>query len=206
MNANPNVYGLLAPFATPEAVLSATRRARQAGYRAMDAYTPYPVEGLSLELGMRRSRIPSVVFIGGIVGAVTGFFMQYYAMAVNYPLNSGGRPLNSWPMFVPIAFEVLILVAALSAFISMILLNGLPHPNHPIFNVREMAKASQDRFLLCIEAIDPQFDMAGTSAFLAGLESAGPVVIVPIEPDAIEESEAGEEPAPGRRQPATVES
>jgi hypothetical protein len=206
MNAIPNVYGLLVSFETPEAVLKGTRRARQAGYRSMDAYTPYPVEGLSLELGMRRSRIPSVVFIGGIVGAVAGFFMQYYAMAVNYPVNSGGRPLNSWPMFVPIAFEVLILVAALSAFISMVLLNGLPHPNHPIFNVREMARASQDRFLLCIEAIDPLFDLSATTVFLAGLESAGPVVVVPIEPEAIEESEPGAEEAPGRRQPAAIES
>ncbi|HEY2250533.1 MAG TPA: DUF3341 domain-containing protein, partial [Planctomycetaceae bacterium] len=186
MNALPNIYGLLVPFATPDAVLKGTRQARQAGYRSMDAYTPYPVEGLSFELGMRRSRIPSVVFVGGIVGATAGFFMQYYAMAVNYPLNAGGRPLNSWPMFVPIAFEVLILVAALSAFISMILLNGLPHPNHPVFNVPEMARASQDRFFLCIEAVDPLFDLPTTSAFLAGLESAGPVVVVPIEPEAIE--------------------
>lgn len=197
------LHGLMVQFLTPEAVLLATRRTRQAGYREFDAYTPYTVEGLAAELGMRRSRIPSIVLIGGIVGAGTGFFMQYYTMAVDYPLNSGGRPLFSWPAFIPITFEMLILVAALAAFLSMILLNGLPHPNHPVFNVPEFARASQDRFFLCIEATDPQFDLEATAKFLSDLNPEGDVIAVPIAPEAIEEP-ASEE-GPGVATAATME-
>jgi len=112
------VWGLMVEFSSPGDVLAATRAARQAGYRRMDAYTPYAVEGLATELGMRRSRIPSIVLIGGLVGAAVGFWMQYYSMAIDYPFNAGGRPANSWPTFVPIMFEVTILVSALSAFLS----------------------------------------------------------------------------------------
>ncbi len=187
MSQTPAIYGLMAEFLTPEAILSATRRARQAGYRAMDAYTPYTVDGLSVELGMQPSRIPSVVLVGGLVGCGAAYFMQYFAMAVDYPVNAGGRPYHSWPAFIPIAFEVLILVASLAAFLSMLLLNGLPHPNHPVFNVPEFVRASQDRFFLCIEASDAQFALESTTAFLASLEPIGEVHIVPIAPEAVEE-------------------
>ena len=132
--------------------------ARQAGYREMDAYTPYPVEGLADRVGLQRSRIPSIVLIGGVGRRGVGFFMQYYSMAVNYPFNVGGRPPNSWPVFIPIAFEVMILVASFAAFFGMMFLNGLPQPHHPVFNVPQFARASQDRFFLCIEATDPRFD------------------------------------------------
>lgn len=193
MSPETRIHGLMAEFLTPEAILDATRRARRAGFRAMDAYTPYTVEGLAVELGMRRSRIPSIVLIGGLVGAGVGFFMQYYAMAVNYPLNVGGRPVNSWPVFIPISFEVLVLVASLAAFLSMLLLNGLPHPNHPIFNVPQFARASQDRFFLCIESSDPRFDLKTTREFLASLNPHGDVIVVPIAPEAIEETEPDQE-------------
>lgn len=190
MTAEIKVHGLMAQFLTPEAVLDATRQARQEGFRAMDAYTPYTVEGLAAELGLRSSRIPSIVLIGGIVGAGTGFFMQYYSMSISYPFNSGGRPYNSWPVFIPIAFEVLILVAALAAFLGMVILNGLPHPNHPVFNVPEFARASQDRFFLCIESTDGRFDIKTTAAFLASLNPSGEIIVVPIAPEAVEEADA----------------
>jgi hypothetical protein len=145
----------------------------------MDAYTPYPVRGLPEELGMRRSIIPKLVLIGGLAGAAAGFGMQYFTNAIDYPLNAGGRPLNSWPVFVPIAFEVLVLVASFSAVLGMFFLNGLPKPYHPVFNVPQFVRASQDRFFLCIEATDPQFDSAGTAQFLASLGPEGQVVEVP---------------------------
>ena len=138
---------------------------------------------------MRASRIPSVVFIAGLVGAGAGFFMQYYSMAYNYPLNVGGRPVNSWPVFIPITFEVLILVASLAAFLAMILLNGLPHPNHPVFNVPEFAHASQDRFFLCIESSDERFELESTANFLSSLGPHGRVLVVPIALEAVEEPE-----------------
>jgi hypothetical protein len=173
------IYGLLAEFLTAQEILDATRSASEAGYRQMDAYAPYAVEGLAAELGMRRTRIPSVVLCAGLIGAGVGFFMQYWSMAVDYPFNVGGRPLNSWPVFIPITFELLVLVASFAAFLGMLFLNGLPHPHHPLFNVPRFARASQDRFFLCIEATDPLFDAAKTAEFLERLAPHGPIVEVP---------------------------
>ncbi len=167
MTPNPAIHGLMAEFETAQQILEATRRAREAGYCDMDAYTPYTVEGLSAELGLPRTRVPFVVLVAGIVGASTGFFMQWYSMAIDYPFNVGGRPLNSWPVFVPIAFELTVLVAAFGALFGMLFLNGLPRPHHPVFNVPSFERASQDRFFLCIEAIDPKFDLEQTRRFLA---------------------------------------
>jgi hypothetical protein len=169
MTPKTPVYGVMAEFETPQQVLEATRRARRAGYTHMDAYTPYSVEGLSAELGLRRSRVPFIVLVAGLIGAASGFFMQYYSMAINYKLNAGGRPLNSWPVFIPITFEVLVLVASLSAFFGMLFLNGLPRLYRPVFNVPRFARATQDRFFLCIEATDPHFERAATRQFLASL-------------------------------------
>lgn len=166
------IFGLMAEFETPQAVLQAARRAREAGYEKMDAYTPYSVEGLAAELGLPRTRVPFVVFMGGLVGAGIGFFMEFYSMAVDYPFNVGGRPPNSWPVFVPIAFEVMVLVASFSALLGMLFLNGLPRPHHPVFNVPRFEHASQDRFFLCIEATDPKFDLAQTRQFLTELKPA----------------------------------
>jgi len=171
------IFGLMAEFETAQQVLQATRQAREAGYVDMDAYTPYAVEGLSAELGLPRTRVPFVVMVAGLIGAAVGFFMQYYSMAISYPFNVGGRPDNSWPVFVPIMFEVMVLVAAFATLLGMFFLNGLPRPHHPVFNVPEFERASQDRFFLCIEAADPKFDPEQTRAFLSGL---APIAVMEV--------------------------
>ena len=162
-------YGLMAEFDTPTAIVAAARRAYAEGYRRMDTYTPFPVEGLAEELRFHRTRVPLIVLLGGLAGCLGGYFLQYWIMALYWPVNVGGRPLNSWPMFIPVTFELTVLVAALSAVLGMLALNGLPHPYHPVFNVPRFALASQDRFFLCIEASDPRFDRAGTRYFLESL-------------------------------------
>ncbi len=164
------VFGVMAEFSRPEALVVAARRAREGGYRMMDAYTPFPVEGLTEALGVRHTRVPLYVLIGGILGGAGGFLMQYYAAAIGYPLNVGGRPLNSWPAFIPITFELTILAAGLTAAISMIAMNGLPQPYHPAFNAPGFERATSDRFFLCIESADPKFDPATTRSFLEGLK------------------------------------
>ncbi|MCC6417857.1 MAG: DUF3341 domain-containing protein [Gemmataceae bacterium] len=187
MKPRTAIHGVMAEFATPQAILLAARRARQEGYQKMDAYTPYAVEGLSDELGLRRTRVPFVVLMAALVGAGVGFWMQYYTMAVNYPLNVGGRPHNSWPAFIPITFEVMVLVSGFAALIGMLLLNGLPQPYHPVFNLPRFLEASQDRFFLCIEATDPQFDRERTRQFLASL-NPDRVMEVPHYEDAVREA------------------
>lgn len=165
------VYGLLAEFPEGEALLEAARQARAAGYRQMNGYTPFPVHGLSQALGQQPSRLPLLVLIGGIAGGSAGYFMQYYASVISYPINVGGRPLHSWPAFVPITFELTVLGAAFAAFFGMLALNGLPHPYHPLFNVPEFSLASRNRFFLCIQAGDPLFDLQETRRFLEGFEA-----------------------------------
>lgn len=166
------LHGLMAEFLRPDDLLRAARRAHEEGYRRMDAYSPLPVHGLAETLGFHRTRLPLLVFAGGAIGAVGGFFLQYWLNAVDYPLNVGGRPLNSWPSFIVVSFEMTILVAALTAVLGMFALNGLPRPNHPVFNAEAFARASRDRFFLCIETGDPLFDPERTRAFLASLEPA----------------------------------
>lgn len=163
-------YGVMASFAEPHDLIAATRAARTAGYRAMDTYTPFPVEELDHELGMTHTRLPWIVFAAGVLGAIGGFGLQYYCAVIAYPLNVGGRPLNSWPAFIPVTFETTILAAALAAVFGMLALNGLPTPYHPLFNVPEFGLASRDRFFLCIESTDPKFDVETVSAFLLTLQ------------------------------------
>lgn len=173
MKPRPPLYGLMAEFDTPEDLLTAARRAHQAGYRNLDAYTPFPIHGLAEAIGFHRTRLPLVVLIGGIVGCVAGYLLQYFVSVVEYPLNVGGKPLNSWPAFVPVIFEMTILVAAISTVVGMLALNGLPMPYHPVFNVPRFAFASRDRFFLCIEAKDPRFDAVETRRFLESLRARG---------------------------------
>jgi Alternative complex III, ActD subunit len=165
-NTRPPIYGLMAEFTTPEELLAAVHRAREEGYRHMDAYTPFPVEGLAEALGFHHTRLPLIVLIGGIVGAIGGYLLQYYVAVVDFPLNVGGRPFHSWPSFLPVTFETTILVAAFSAVLGMLALNGLPMPYHPVFHVPRFALATRDRFFLCIEAVDPKFERDGTRRFL----------------------------------------
>ena len=162
------VYSVMGEFATAEELLAATRHAYAAGYRRMEAYSPMPVHGLAEALGPRRDRLSPMVFLGGLVGGLGGFFMQWFASVVHYPLNVGGRPLNSWPAFIPITFEATVLVAGITAVLGMLGLNGLPRPYHPVFNTPNFALASDDRFFLSIQGTDPLFDREGTAKFLEG--------------------------------------
>jgi hypothetical protein len=161
--------GLMAEFETPEELLEAARAAYSAGYRKMDGYSPLPVEGLASALGRRRSAIPLLVLAGGITGGLGGYFMEWFAMAKDYPIDIGGRPLHSWPAFIPITFELTVLCASLTAIVSMLAFNRLPQPYHPVFNVPEFARASTDRFFLCIESSDPRFETDATTNFLTEL-------------------------------------
>jgi hypothetical protein len=163
------IHGLMAEFDEPTTLVSATAQARREGYRLMDAYSPFPIEELHEALGIHHSRLPLIVLIGGLCGCVGGYALQYWVSAMAYPLNVGGRPIHSWPAFIPITFECTILVAALSAVFGMLALNRLPMPYHPVFNVPRFALASRNRFFLCIEAKDPKFDLEGTRHFLESL-------------------------------------
>ncbi len=171
--SNPRLYGIMAEFHDTTAVVEAARKAYGQGYRKMDAYTPFPIEELSEALGYHsRGRLSFLVLLGGLVGAIVGFGLQYWSSVSAYPMNIGGRPLNSWPAFIPVTFEVTVLFAALTAVFAMIGLNGLPRPHHPVFNARNFALASQERFFLCIEAEDPLFDPVQTRKFVESLNPA----------------------------------
>ena len=164
------LYGLMAEFHDPTSIVEAARKAHAAGYRKMDGYSPFPIEELGEALGFHtRGRLPKLVFAGGLIGCVSGFGLQYWCSVISYPLNIGGKPLNSWPSFIPITFELTILLASLSAVFGMLALNGLPRPYHPVFNVPEFRLASRDHFFLCIEAGDPKFDPDATFKFLESL-------------------------------------
>lgn len=169
----------MAEFNSPEEVVEAASRAYDAGYRKMDAYTPFPVEGLSEAVGFPATRLPWMVLTGGLIGCAGGFFMQYWMMVIDYPMNIGGRPYNSWPSFIPITFEMTVLCAALTAVFGMLALNGLPMPYHPVFNVRRFERASTDGFFLCIESVDPKFDPDETRNFLANIPQATEITEVP---------------------------
>ena len=169
MRGRAEVYGVMAEFDDPQSLLDAANAVREAGYTRVDAYTPFPIEGLAEAMGFRDNRVPVIVGTAGLIGAIAGFGMQYFAAVIHYPLNIGGKPLNSWPAFIPITFEVTILFAAMAAVLGMFALNGLPQPYHPVFNVGRFAFASRDQFFLCIESRDPNFDRAAARRLLESL-------------------------------------
>src|ERR1700735_2306069 len=160
------IYGVMAEFNNPTALVNAAREARARGYRKLDAYTPFPIEELSEALHLPKSKLPLIVLIGGILGGLTGYLMQYYVTVIYFPINVAGRPLHSWPMYIIITFEMTILFAALSAVLGLLALCGLPLPYHPVFNVPRFALASRNRFFLCIQARDPMFEREAVAAFL----------------------------------------
>ncbi len=169
MTDGPAVYGVMAEFEDPARLLEAARRARDAGYRAIDAYSPYPIDGLHEALGARRTRLPLIVLLGGIFGGAAAYALQYWVSVIAYPLNVGGRPLHSWPAFIVPTFECTVLGAALAAVLGMLALNGLPCPHHAVFNVERFALATRNRFFLCIEARDRRFDPESAREFLRTL-------------------------------------
>ena len=170
MTSASSLYGLIAEFADEHTLVDAVRRARADGYRNLDAYAPFSVEGLSDALGFRKDRVALLTLLGGIVGGTGVYFLQWYTAVIDYPINAGGRPLHSWPAFIPATFEMTVLGAALAAFFGMLILNGLPRLNHPIFNAPDFDLASRNRFFLCIESADPRFDHAETRRFLEALD------------------------------------
>jgi hypothetical protein len=167
------IYGLMAEFDSPEALLEAARRAFAAGFRKIDAYSPFPVDGLAEAIGFHHTRVPLIVLIGGIIGCLGGFYLQYWVAVIDYPINIGGRPFNSWPSFIPVTFELTILIASLFAFFGVLALNRLPMPYHPVFNVERFELASRNRFFLCIEAVDSKFEIERTRRFLDEIGSLG---------------------------------
>jgi hypothetical protein len=170
MTTTLRTFGLMAEFETPGALVAAARKAYAEGYRRMDGFSPFPIEELHEALGFHETRLPLLVLLGGIGGCLAGYGLQYWTSVMAYPLNVGGRPLHSWPAFIPVAFECAILAASLTAVLGMLGLNGLPMPYHPVFNVPRFALATRNRFFLWIEAHDPQFDLEKTRAFLESLE------------------------------------
>ena len=171
--AREGLWGLLAEFETPGELVHAARAAREAGFRRVEAYTPYPIEELT-EVLEERSRLPLIVLLGGLSGGLGGWYLQYWVCTIAYPLNIGGRPYNSWPSFIPVIFELTVLGASLAAFFGLLALNRLPMPYHPLFNVDRFAQASRDRYFLAIHAADERFDATRTADFLRSL---GPIEV-----------------------------
>ncbi|MBV8864333.1 MAG: DUF3341 domain-containing protein [Acidobacteriaceae bacterium] len=178
LNPLPDVHGAMVEFDTPEELITACERAYAAGFRRMDAYAPLPVEGLAEAIGFKRNKVAFCVLIAGICGVLGGFGLLEWITMVAYPHNVGGRPLNSWPAYIPITFECMILLAALTSMVSMFAMNGLPKPYHPVFNVPAFERASVDKFFLCIESSDPKFQVEDTLEFLSELGGRG-VSLVP---------------------------
>jgi hypothetical protein len=165
----PALYGIMAEFDNPSDLVAAARRTYEAGYRRINGYSPYPIEELSDAIGFKRTSLPLIVLLGGVIGGLGGFFMQYWMEVIDYPLNVGGKPYNSWPAFIPITFECTVLVASFAAVLGMLLLNKLPQPYHPVFNAPNFALATRDRFFLVIEANDPKFKHDEAERFMRTL-------------------------------------
>jgi hypothetical protein len=168
---NDNIYGYLAEFDTPTQLVEAARKVRLAGYTKTDAFSPFPIHEIDEALGIKRSILPFLVFAGGVTGLLTGIILQWYVHVYDYPIIVGGRPYFSLPSFIPPAYELTILFASFTAVFGMILLNGLPKPYHPVFNVPRFALATREKFFLLIERRDPKFDFEETRSFMQSLNA-----------------------------------
>jgi hypothetical protein len=165
------LYGLMAEFSGAADLLEAVHHTREVGYRKIDAFSPFAIAGMSEALNLQSISVSYFVLGGGLFGLLLGYGMQFFSAVINYPVNIGGRPLNSIPAFIPVTFEMAILVGAISGLIGMLVMNGLPMPYHPVFNVPEFKEMTRDRFFLCIEVTDPKFDLQETRRFLQSLNS-----------------------------------
>lgn len=170
VSTEPTLYGLIAEFDDADALLAAAEKTRDAGYQKFEAYTPMPIHGLDEAVGYRGTRLPWAILVAGLTGAIGMFSFQTWVNLAAYPLNIGGRPLFSWPAFIPATFEGMVLLSAFAAVFGMIAACGLPRPYHPVFNAPNFERASVDRFFLCIEAADPKFELKRTRQFLESLE------------------------------------
>jgi Protein of unknown function (DUF3341) len=166
-----HLYGVMAQFDSPSTLVAAAKETYAAGYRRINGYSPFPIEELSEAIGFTRTSLPLIVLLGGIIGGVGGFFMQYWMEVIDYPINVGGKPFNSWPAFIPITFECTVLVAAFAAVLGMLALNKLPQPYHPVFNAPNFALATRDSFFLVIESKDAKFDHDEVVKFLKSMEA-----------------------------------
>lgn len=175
-----NLYGLLAEYETADELVAAAKKVSDEGYKQIDGYSPYPVPGVADAIKFPFPEMAIVMLLGGLIGAVAGFTMQYYTAAIDYPLNVAGRPLNSWPSFIPVTFEMTVLTCGLSGVFGLMILCGLPQPHHPLFNVPAFERASQDRFFLCVEAKDKKFDKDTVQTLLQSTQPLA-VMEVPIE-------------------------
>ena len=166
----PAIYGLMAEFDSSTDLVVATKAAYAAGYRKMDAYSPFPIEEASEALGFHKTRVPLIVLVGGLFGGLGVYALQYWINVISYPLNIGGRPWHSWPAFIVPTFEMTVLFAGLSGVFGMFALNGLPMPHHPVFNVDRFSAVTRDKFFLVVEAADPKFDLMRTHEFMQSLK------------------------------------
>lgn len=174
----PPLYGLIGEFDSPKQLMEAAKKVRAAGYKNIDAFVPFPVEGLSKAMGLeyglkgwKDNFVPQLALLGGLGGGLTGFFFQYWVSVLAYPMNVAGRPLNSWPAFIPVTFELTVLGASTFAVFGMLALNKLPQPHHPLFSAPRFKHASSDGFFICIEAGDPKFQLAETAKFLESVNA-----------------------------------
>jgi hypothetical protein len=172
-HTSTELYGVMAEFNQPQELVDAARAVADHGYSKVEAYTPFPLEELNDILHKRRTVLPKLVLCGGLTGMAVGFALQYWASAIEYPMNIGGRPFASWVAFIIPSYELTILFSALTAVVGMLGLNGLPQPYHPVFNVKRFSMASSDKFFLVVEANDERFDREGTTRFLQGLGAKG---------------------------------
>lgn len=174
-----DTWGLMAEFRSADALLAAARRVGEAGYRRAEAYSPFPVDGVAEALGYARTHVPFFTFLGGLVGGLSGFFMEWYTAVVDYPVNVGGRPLDSWPMFIPVTFEMAVLGSAFAAVLAFLWGSGLPKLRHPLFGSPDFDLATRNRFFLCLRSDDPAFEPGQARRLLESLE---PIACVEVQP------------------------